>query len=668
MPQPVPVPVPQGVPVEVPAQPPAPVEHVLPPSDWNPPSWQVPSVDEALEVIQAVGVGAGMALIAGAALVKYARRRGLEASEVGRYAAGAAVMPVGAIVIDHSWTAPLELLVEGAQAAQLGGGYLAGAMAAVAITAFPAGWTAAALWWARTREREQDGMGASPKKSVRMRRRHAAAKARAGRAAARSAVPFTAGWPVPTEVVLGVCSRRVTPTPETALSALFSRENKQLSVPIAALDEHLFVLGDSGSGKTTTLSRLMVGMFMADWERYLSGGPRPLLVFLDGGGDINTGRRFVETMARIGVQPDRILLWPDSGALNLWAMSAEEITETLQKMVCPTAPTDSAQEYFFKSRRRVIRLAMGTCEHAGPAVTPPKSRRQLFARLDAAALKALYAQDKAIIREIDGFATTKPPMVSSVGGTLRDVWDTLGSKLDVGRGLGDFDAVYLRVPGTTMKDTARAQAAALIEMLLKFATSPEHGRRIRFIADELSALNDGNADIGVIEVLERARKFDMSCVLAAQNTKGLAPTVDDALRIMVSASGGALLMRGRGQGEACELFGTMPKSETTRHTLGGRHGDEGSIGISDSFLVSPDELDEFGKGDVVYVNRRTAAFGHVTALDMLDLPQIEQTDATRRAPVPNRGPALKVAPHTTPSDIEPPPDIFDVPPDLDETA
>lgn len=641
--------VPDPVPTQVPAQH-APVDHIMPPHDWQPPSWHfdMPSVGDVMHLGLAASGGAALAGAAAFGLIRTARAQGLEPRELAKYAGASLVLPAGSMVVDGSWSAPAHLLVEAATAAQMGGGYLVGAVAAASITAIPAGWTAAAVWWSRRRQQERDGLaGSSPKRSLRFQRRHEAAKARAGRKAAKSAsVPFVAGWPLPTRVVLGVCSKRTCATPDTMWSSLFSRHDDLLGIPMSALDEHLFALGGTGSGKTTMLLRLSVGMFHADWQRHLAGGPRPLLVFLDCGGDKNTAKRFVEVAARIGIQPDRIGLWPDNTALDLWSAPAEEITETLQKMVCPTAPADSAQEYFFKSRRRIVRLAIGTADHVGPAVAAPRSRKELFARLSSTdALKRLYPKDKAIQEEIDGFSKTKPPMVSSVLGILRDIWDTLGAALDTGKPLDAYDALFLRVQGTTMKDSARAQAAALLEMVLKYAARGDTGRRIRMILDETSAVNDAGADIGVVEVLERARKYGMSIVLSAQNVEGLAPDTEGAKRIMKAASGGAIFMRGRGTGEACELFGTAPKSEATRHTLGGRHGDEGSTGVSDTFLVSPEAVDEMEKGDMVYVNQRVAVWGHVTETDLADLPRIEQTDESvlpqvepraRLVPVPDQ--------------------------------
>lgn len=668
-----PVPAPHAA-AQVPAQPstpapqhPAPIDHFMPPHDWHQPSWSlhVPSVHQVLDGGLALGAGGALAAVAGVGLVRVARHNGLEPRQMVAAAASSYALPAASIVISGSWTAPLHLLIEAAHAASMGGGYLVGALAAASITAIPAGWTAAAVWWSRQREREKDGRAKSAKHSMRLQRRHEAAKARAGRNAAKTAVPYVSGFPLPSHVVLGVCSKRTSATPDTMWSSLFSRHDQRLGIPLSALDEHLFALGGTGSGKTTMLLRLAVALFQADWQRHLAGGPRPLHVFLDAGGDKKTAKQWLEVMGRIGIQPDRILSWPDQGSLDLFAGPAEEVTETLQKMVCPTPPSDSAQEYFFKSRRRVIRLAMGTAEHDGPDVPAPRSRRELFVRLSSNdALKKLYPVDTAIRDEIDGFKTTKPPMVPSVGGILRDAWDTLGPALDTGKPLSAYDAIFLRVPGTTMKDAARSQAAALLEMLLKFAARGDHGRRIRALMDELAAVNDEGADIGVVEFMERARKYDASIVVAAQNVEGIAPTPEKAKRLMKAASGGAILMRGRGAGDACELFGTTPKPENTRHTLTGDLGDEGSEGLSDTFLVSPEALDEMQKGDAVYVNQRLAIWGHVTPIDMRDLPKIELTEDTTLPPVPDA--------RTRP--LNPVPPVIDDPiddddaPDLGEAA
>lgn len=651
----------------VPADP-GPIEHVMPPEGWAPPSWDfsAPSVDSVLDMAVSAGTGAGVALAAGVGIVQVARSKGWEAREIRNWAFGSMAMPLGAVVLERDWSAPLDLLAEGAQAVQLGGGFILGGAAAIAISAIPVGWTAAMFWWARHREQVEGGLAGSPRKTLRHQRRHQAAKARAARKAAKTQVPLTVGWPVPHAIVLGVCSQDSDPTPGSVWASLFARHKGLMTMPLAAADEHIVVLGNTGSGKTTTYKRVGAALFTADWIKYLHGGPRPLLVMLDCGGDPKTGREFVEMMARLGVQPDRIGLWPDQAALDLWSLDAEQITEILQKTVCPVPPSDSAQEYFFKGRRRVIRLAMGTAAHLGRPVPPPRSRAELFARLASGkALKALYPHDKAILDEIDGFGTTKPPMVPSVAGMLRDVWDSLGPALDGGKSFDDFDALYLRVPGTTMKDTARAQAATVLEMLIKYAASGEHGRRIRLGLDELSAVNDAQGDIGVVEILERARKYSLSCMLNAQSFEGLAPNAETARRIMVGASGGAILMRNEGADEASKIFGTMPKSEATRHTMGGRHGDEGSTGVSDSYLVNPDRLREMRKGEAVYVHGRRAVWGVIVPLNPDEVDPIEQTADTRKTPVEPRARLASVTNSLVDTDTDEDPEET---PDLGETA
>ena len=643
------------------------IEAATPPPDgWNPPSWDLslPSVDSVVDVAVSAGTGAGVTLAAGVGIVQVARSKGWEAREIRNWSFGSMVMPVGAVIVDRDWSAPVDLVAEGAQAVQLGGGFIVGGVAAMAVSAIPLGWTAAMFWWARRREQVEGGLAGSPRKTLRHQRRHQAAKAKAARKASKSTAPLTIGWPVPTAICLGVTSQDSNPTPGSVWSSLFARNKRLLTVPIKALDEHVVMLGNTGSGKTTSYKRVATAAFHADWQKHLGGGPRPLLVMLDCGGDSKTGREFIEMMARLGVQPDRVGLWPDQASLNLWSLDPEAVTETLQKMVCPVPPSDAAQEFFFKSRRRVVRLAMGTAAHVGRPIPAPRSRAELFARLSSLkALKALYPHDKAVQDEIDGFEMTKPPMISSVSGMLRDVWDSLGSALDNGKSFDAYDAIYLRVPGTTMKDTARSQAAAVLEMLIKYAATGEHGRRIRLGLDELSAVNDSNGDIGVVEILERARKYSLSCLLNAQSFEGLAPNAETARRIMVGAAGGAILMRNEGADEASKIFGTMPKSEATRHTMGGQHGDEGSTGISESYLVNPDRLREMEIGEAVYVRGRHASWGRVVPIQLDDIEPIEQTQHTTRPPTEPKKRLTPVA-NTPINDVV---DLDDTP-DLGESA
>ena len=83
------------------------------------------------------------------------------------------------------------------------------------------------------------------------------------------------------------------------------------------------------------------------------------------------------------------------------------------------------------------------------------------------------------------------------------MFESLGDAFEGGRGLETFDALYCCAPGTTRPETARAQVAAITTMLLQYASS-DHGRRIRLVIDEASAVCDDNGDIGMTNIAERA--------------------------------------------------------------------------------------------------------------------------------------------------------------------
>lgn len=69
---------------------------------------------------------------------------------------------------------------------------------------------------------------------------------------------------------------------------------------------------------------------------------RPLVVVVDpeGGEDPSRiTRRLTDALARSGVRPDRVAMWPTTDRLGLWVMPAEELRAVLEHLLDPDSPT-----------------------------------------------------------------------------------------------------------------------------------------------------------------------------------------------------------------------------------------------------------------------------------------------------------------------------------------
>ncbi|MFC9995839.1 hypothetical protein [Nocardia sp. NPDC127526] len=74
----------------------------------------------------------------------------------------------------------------------------------------------------------------------------------------------------------------------------------------------------------------------------MSRNKRPLVIAVDtAGGEepSRIARRLTDALARSGVNPERIAIWPNTDQLNLWSMSAEDLRAVLEGLLDPSSVT-----------------------------------------------------------------------------------------------------------------------------------------------------------------------------------------------------------------------------------------------------------------------------------------------------------------------------------------
>ena len=131
-----------------------------------------------------------------------------------------------------------------------------------------------------------------------------------------------------------------------------------LRLPYAALRTHMLVIGTTGAGKTTALIRLWAGFWAAATTRHRKGAEaRPWLVVIDAKGGFDsrdTARKTRDVLRDLGAQ--RVGIWPDEVALNLWALPPGRLTEVLCDLV-PVA-SEGPAAYYADVLASVVTLAV----------------------------------------------------------------------------------------------------------------------------------------------------------------------------------------------------------------------------------------------------------------------------------------------------------------------
>lgn len=314
--------------------------------------------------------------------------------------------------------------------------------------------------------------------------------------------------------------------PKTRAAILGYSGNAWFQVEREALSGHLVVVGDTGSGKTTLLKRLALAS-VAQGEG--------LTIVMDckgGPGARYEGQEWMDEAVGFGADPARCMVWPYTGALNMWQMEAEDLIETLTQMV-----ESGGNAHYDELRKLAVRIAVKA------SVTPPDAK-QFLKRLDAKWL------DDALDRD----SPHRPSMeylTSRGGSSIPPIWDIrakytglfeeLGGDLENGRTLDDIDLLWCSVAGTRRAEVAKAQANAIVQMVIDALAKDKAGERpITLIVDEFSAVSAG---VDLSKVVERLRSLGGRVIVAAQSWEGLGPSDGARARLVAACSGGLMMMR-----------------------------------------------------------------------------------------------------------------------------
>ena len=361
-----------------------------------------------------------------------------------------------------------------------------------------------------------------------------------------------------------------------------------LTVPAAAMGRHQVIIGSSGSGKTNLMIRTWAGWYAAARASAQRGAPRPLLVVMDCKGGPDARNKAATTRQLLNAAGARsVAIWPDQASLSLWRLPPRDLAVVLFQML-DTADHGPAAYY-----ADITQAALTLAVTAPPG--PPASAAGFLDRLDQAWLERAWAGDWPRLSAVRAAARHLPDIALR----YRTLLDRLGPGFDGTTSLGDADAWYLILEGTSQQSVASAQALAITELLAHTATSlSTEPRAILLACDDYSAVS---GKVPLWQLYERGRSLGIGVQVSAQSWHGLGNSDDERYRIAATADGGIWLMRTPHPEPVSQLAGTRQVIETATKVIGPWWGDEGSSRVQHAWTADPGIARRLTTGQAGYI-------------------------------------------------------------------
>ena len=273
------------------------------------------------------------------------------------------------------------------------------------------------------------------------------------------------------------------------------------TLPPTALRHHAVCVGASGSGKTETLYRCAYGAYKVYGQQ---------VVYLDAKGESkrdeekqdDSAARFVATMRTAGAQC--IGVFPAT-YYDGWQGTLADLQNRLLSII-----DFSESAYYGDVAANVVFLALNT------PVTP-RSSTAFLNNLHLERLKTLY-KGTAMYARVAGL---EKELVSQVRMRYEVFFNAMAGHLDGTLRYNDYDAVYLRVRGFTLRNEAPRLGRFLVADFMHYiAERRRAGMQTLFIIDEFNALRM-REETSIL--FEQVRSFGGSLLISAQGYAGLGP-------------------------------------------------------------------------------------------------------------------------------------------------
>ena len=363
-----------------------------------------------------------------------------------------------------------------------------------------------------------------------------------------------------------------------------------LAVEEGLLDQHLFLLGSTGAGKTEAIKRLATEL--------LHNTQRDIYL-VDGKGDPTLAQEFraLAWQAGRGETPIFRLGTGERGArYDGFRGAKEDVYNRNVEMVGASTPpgqTEGPDEYYKSINRNLLQLLCYP-ESEGP----PRSFEEIRARLDLAWLRHAWQDNPT---EVADLAEYKPRDLAGLKSRLlplvREFAPLIGPD---GFALEETRAAVFSLRTQSAGDTASRLLKFLVEDLKDFA-GKQQVRPAIFIIDEFATFGT----TGILSLLSLARSSQLGIVLATQDVAGLGD--ETTRRLILANTRTKLLMATDFPEEVSALAGTILRVESSIQHEEGRATGLGSGRIQDAFRISMNEIPALLPGEAYLIRARRAA-------------------------------------------------------------
>lgn len=350
---------------------------------------------------------------------------------------------------------------------------------------------------------------------------------------------------------------------------LVSRGRPVMAAPLDVWRRQALIVGETGSGKTVTALTLAGEALRGGWDVY----------WIDGKADTVTAREFLALARTAGVDARD----GTSDPLDGWRGDAEAVVNRLLATQAFTEP------YYEGIARTVLRHAVGD--------QPPRSFGELVARLDKRALQRAAREDAEALEAIRALPDKE---VAGVRARYDGIAWAVGTTLDGTWSYEDTHAAYVPVGRPENRHQAAEVGAFLLEDILHWALARKQpDRQALIVVDEFSKLSDRPG--AAVDLVERARSFNVAVVLIAQSWASLGP--DDTIRNRLAGTVGTVIAHQLKQPhEVAALAGTEWVLERTEQTHTLDHTGLGSQRAGNRYVVHPDDIRRLHQGEAFIIH------------------------------------------------------------------
>lgn len=351
------------------------------------------------------------------------------------------------------------------------------------------------------------------------------------------------------------------------------RRGDLVGFPAEALNQHVVVLGSTGSGKTETMLRLAYG------ARKCYGYQ---VCYLDAKGDqqADTPARFLAAMRAAGARSIRMF---PATYYHGWKGSARDIYNRLIAII-----DYSESRYYGDVAADVVRLATNS-----PAGVP-RSSGHLLSLMSFKGLMATYKGTP----QVATIASLDKKLLNQVAMRYRVFFNAVEGQLDGSLGYEDADALYLQIRGFLLRDEApRLGRFLALDFAHYLSERKPRNTRTLLLIDEVNALRIRD-EMSIL--FEQSRSFGAGVIISSQSYAGLGQK-EYAERIL-GAANTFILHRCSDPEEIAKRAGRMPIVRSNWGVTMGAATAQGRMQLYEDWKVHPDLVRQQDQGEAFLIH------------------------------------------------------------------